>query len=186
MFHTFSSWADLHAHIAQSRTVYYHAPLDTAPRPVRIRKAFKNGKLRLDAGEVAFTADPSHLARFRFTGRRVRAPRIIIELGHECTSVCLLDGSEATTDAEVHDALFDCTRSGDCQDACEYVLDNIGVEWRIVAKNAAGEYENRLATAEEKEAVARAIYFESESDFADERTAETYLVWDAAHGAFER
>lgn len=98
-------------------------------------------------------------------------------------SACLINGDEVSTDPEVSEHLADCNRSGDCSDACEYVVRHVGVEFRIVARNAAGEYENRLATAEEKAATCRAIYFDSESDFDDESTAETYLVWDAARDA---
>ncbi len=108
--------------------------------------------------------------------------RLIIEISpnEPRTSPCLMSGAEVGEDSEVAEALADCSASGDVQDACEYVRDVIGVEFRIVARNEAGEYENRLATAAEKEATARAIYFESESDFADENLAEVYLIWDAA------
>jgi hypothetical protein len=94
-------------------------------------------------------------------------------------SVCL-DTGESVIGSEFESDLRDCNCSGDAQPACEYVRDAIGVDFRIVARNAAGEYENREATAEEKEATCRAIYFESESDFSDESLAETYLIWAAA------
>lgn len=112
-------------------------------------------------------------------------PRIIIDIcpKEPCASACLTNGAEVSSDAEVAQHLADCNRSGDCEQACLYVLDHVGVEFRIVARNASGEYENRLATTEEKGATARAIYFESESDFSDERTVETYLVWEAARDA---
>jgi hypothetical protein len=77
--------------------------------------------------------------------------------------------------------LADCARSGDCEEACRFVVNHVGVEFRIVALNAAGEYENRLATADEKAATCRAIYFDSDTDFSDESTADTYLVWEAAN-----
>lgn len=108
--------------------------------------------------------------------------QIIIEIcpREPRTSACLMNGDEVTADAEVSQHLADCNRSGDCEPACLYVLRHVGVEFRIVARNAAGEYENRLATPEEKAATCRAIYFDSESDFSDEQTADTYLIWDAA------
>lgn len=96
-------------------------------------------------------------------------------------SACLIDGQEVSADEQVASDLADCTRSGDCEPACEYVLEHVGVEFRIIARNDQGEYENRLATAEEKAETCRRIYFDSESDFSDEHTAETYLVWEAAH-----
>lgn len=96
------------------------------------------------------------------------------------TSVCLMNGEELSSDGELAQHMADCNRSGDCEPACLYVLRHVGVEFRIVARNASGEFENRLATAEEKAETCRAIYFDSDSDFSDETTAETYLVWDAA------
>jgi hypothetical protein len=76
--------------------------------------------------------------------------------------------------------VLDCTRSGDCEPACEYVRRHLRPEFRIVARNAAGEYENRLATDDEITETARAIYFETE--FRDVEHAEMYLIWDAANG----
>lgn len=94
-------------------------------------------------------------------------------------SMCLANG-ESVRGSKYERDVLDCTASGDCQPACEYVRDAIGVDFRIVARNAAGEYENRPATPAEKEATCRAIYFESESDFSDESLCETYLIWSAA------
>lgn len=79
--------------------------------------------------------------------------------------------------------IADCTASGDCEPACAYVRDHIGVQFRIIAKNESGAYENRIATESEVERTARAIYFESESDFSDMKVAALYLIWDAAHNA---
>lgn len=81
--------------------------------------------------------------------------------------------------------MADCTRSGDCEEACRYVLREFDVEFRIVARLESGKYRNRLATAKEKAATARAIYFDSEADFSEEDTVERYLVWDAAHRAHD-
>jgi hypothetical protein len=94
------------------------------------------------------------------------------------TSMYLADGGEVLGSDYEADVL-DCTRSGDVEPACDYVR-RIGVDFRIIARNAAGQYENRTATAEEKTATARAIYFDSSADFDDEETAETYLIWQAA------
>ena len=79
--------------------------------------------------------------------------------------------------------IADCTASGDCEPACAYVRDHIGVQFRTIAKNDRGEYENRLATDSEIERTARAIYFDSESDFSDTNVAALYLIWNAAHNA---
>jgi hypothetical protein len=85
-----------------------------------------------------------------------------------------------TQDPQDVAALMDCTRPGDVQEACEFVLNQVDVEFHIIARNSEGAYENRPATAEEKEATARAIYFDSDADFSDESIAEMYLVWEAS------
>jgi hypothetical protein len=93
--------------------------------------------------------------------------------------ISLLNG-ESVRGSEYESDLRDCIKTGDCQQACEYVLDHIGVTFCIVAKDNAGKYENRLATDSEMKATCEAIYFESDSDFTDMRLAQIYLVWDAA------
>jgi len=62
-FAEFASWHGVQHAIENKVTLYYKAPLD-APRPIIVSKVFKNGKLRINAGEVCFTADRSHLYRF--------------------------------------------------------------------------------------------------------------------------
>lgn len=106
--------------------------------------------------------------------------KLIIEIVGDCVLACLPDGRAVSEDSEVAEALADCNASGDCEDACRYVLDHIGVEFRTVARNAAGEYENRLATDGEKAATCREIYFDSERDFTESDWADVYLVWQAA------
>lgn len=96
-------------------------------------------------------------------------------------SICLANG-ESVIGSEYESDIMDCTASGDCQPACEYVRDNLEIEYRIVARNKAGEYENRLATDKELRATAKAIYFESNADFSDMGTTKTYLIWEAACG----
>ena len=108
--------------------------------------------------------------------------RLIIEIcpNEPRASACLDTGESYWTDAEIAADMRDCDASGDCEPACEYVRDVLKPEFRIIARNATGEYENRLATPAEKAATCRAIYFDSESDFDDESTCETYLIWEAA------
>jgi len=85
-------------------------------------------------------------------------------------------------DATEHwDDILDCTRSGDAQEACDYIRDQIGVRFCIIARDASGTYENREATDDEISATARAIYFESETDFDDVDHARSYLIWEAAN-----
>lgn len=50
----------------------------------------------------------------------------------------------------------------------------------VCPRDASGRFKNRFATADEKAATCRAIYFDSDSDFSDETIAESYLVWEAA------
>ena len=104
-------------------------------------------------------------------------PHYIIELIGEDVTICDMNGESVANDPDI----ADCRASGDVEPACQYVRDSLGVEFRIVACNAAtGEYENRLAYDSEIESVCRAIYFESESDFSDIDTAKLYLIWQAA------
>lgn len=109
-------------------------------------------------------------------------PRLIIEISPDepRASACLMDGSEVTADIEVYRAMRDCIKGGDAEPACTYVRDQLGVEFRIVAKDAAGAYENRLATDAELQATCEAIYFESETDFSEQARAQAYLIWEAA------
>jgi hypothetical protein len=50
---------------SRSGRVYYHAPMDCQPRAVTVLKQFKNGKLRIEAPGLTFTADAGHLDRFK-------------------------------------------------------------------------------------------------------------------------
>lgn len=109
--------------------------------------------------------------------------QLIIEIcPHEPrASMCLADGREVTADSELLQHVQDCNASGDCEDACRYIM-SLGIDWRIVARNASGEYENRAATDAELTATARAIYFDSNRDFFAEDIdwCKVYLVWEAA------
>lgn len=63
---TFSSWADVLTHASEGRRLLYQAPLDSGPCDVRVKRVFKNGKLRVThiiAG--SFTIDSGHLDRMR-------------------------------------------------------------------------------------------------------------------------
>ena len=91
--------------------------------------------------------------------------------------ICDMNGESVANDPDI----ADCRASGDCEPACTYVRDSLGVEFRIVARNSAGKYENRLATDSELQATAEAIYFDFDSDFSDRATAELYLIWEAAN-----
>lgn len=96
-------------------------------------------------------------------------------------SMCTAAGAGLARSPHRQDVL-DCCASGDVEPACAHVRDVIGVDFRIVARQPDGTYKNRKATAEEKIATCRAIYFDSTTDFDDEETAESYLIWEAASG----
>ena len=99
-------------------------------------------------------------------------------------NLCLANG-ESVIDSDHWQDIQDCAAPGDAEPACSYIRDRIGVDFRIVARNAAGAYENRAATAQEMADTARAIYFDSEADFDDSSVAALYLIWDAACSAVE-
>lgn len=103
----------------------------------------------------------------------------IIEIS-TCGSVscCTLEGTEI--EGPLLADLQDCNASGDCEEACQFILDHYSPEIRIVRRTEFGYYENDFATPAEKAEVCRGIYFDSESDFDDEDLADLYLVWSAA------
>lgn len=102
----------------------------------------------------------------------------IIEISQRgSVMVCNMDGSEI--DGELLQDLQDCNASGDCEPACRYVLDRYKPEFRIV-KQIDGQYQNVIASSQDKAAICKSIYFESYSDFNDEPTADLYLIWQAA------
>ncbi len=81
-----------------------------------------------------------------------------------------------------HTDVLACTLPGNVEPDCRYLL-SLGVDFRIVAQSAKGEYENRKATDQEITDTAKAIYFESESDMGDLELAKVYLVWSATDSA---
>ena len=96
-----------------------------------------------------------------------------------CGSVtcCTTDGEDL--DTEMLSDMNDCNRSGDAEPACQFILDNYEPEFRIV-RNVGGEFQNVVASKEEKLQVCREIYGGSDTKFNDEDNANLYLVWAAA------
>jgi len=92
----------------------------------------------------------------------------------------MTEDGDTCFDVETYSDLADCCASGDCEDACRYILANYSVDWRVVKKCEDGNFHNVTATSYDKRKVCEAIYFESESDFSDEQLAEVYLIWQAA------
>lgn len=106
---------------------------------------------------------------------------IIEIMGDEITAF-KKDGEAITPDFNNYQDLADCATSGDCEPACNYVRDQLRPSWRCVGVNPeTGEVENRAATDSDLESCARAIYFESLSDFTDSDLCKTYLIWEVAH-----
>lgn len=63
-FAPFAMWRHVKHAAETNETMFYHAPMDVTPRRIIPHKIYKNGKIRLSAGELTFTADPGHLDRF--------------------------------------------------------------------------------------------------------------------------
>lgn len=64
---SFGSWHGLlHYLESHNNIVYYKAPMDSVPIMVVITKVFKNKKLRVNYHDNSFTADRTHLDRFRW------------------------------------------------------------------------------------------------------------------------
>ncbi len=64
-FKTFATWSDVVTAANRSVVLWYHAPLDIHPVRVHVVRVFKNGKIRISAIGLTFTADSGHLNRFR-------------------------------------------------------------------------------------------------------------------------
>lgn len=112
-------------------------------------------------------------------------PAFIIEIIGEDVSLYLADGSELTQEHDNAEDWNSCAASGDVQEACEYVRDNLAIDWRIVKRNpATGEIENMEASDDDLQAVAEGMRANTitrwEADFSDPDTAKTYLVWQVA------
>jgi len=64
----FETWSELLAFVSREsrecETLRYQAPLDSYAFAVDVQKVFKNGKIRIHAGELKFTVDEGHLNRF--------------------------------------------------------------------------------------------------------------------------
>ena len=108
---------------------------------------------------------------------------LTIEISEDSAYIFLTANGGSVMRSEYLQDLADCIASGDVSEACEYIRDAVGVAFYILAKDRDGYYRNRPATAEEKQLCCEAIYFESETDFSDEATAESYLIWEAASNA---
>ncbi len=106
------------------------------------------------------------------------AGSFIIEISL-CGSVtcCTTEGQEL--EGEMLWDMNDCNGSGDAEPACKYILEIYKPEFRIV-RNVGGEFQNVVASKEEKLQVCREIYGGSDTYFTDEDNANLYLVWAAA------
>lgn len=100
---------------------------------------------------------------------------LIIHLS-TCGHVSIDDESLTSTTRE---DILDCASQGDCQEACEYILDNYDVDFHI-CRIIDGEGSIYSASIAEKSFICRENACDSESDFTDEPTADMYLVWFAA------
>ncbi len=104
----------------------------------------------------------------------------IVELSSDGVSCCRKNGSKIAKSSKLFTDLVDCCKSGDSQKPCEYVISEHLPEFRII-KMIDSKYENVIASHADKSATCKAIYFESESDFAgNEHLCEIYLIWQGA------
>jgi hypothetical protein len=95
-------------------------------------------------------------------------------------AVACTDEGYSITGSAYESDMLDCTKGGDVEDACLYVLSTFNPHFRVIAEDSNGSYFNRLATDEELQLTCEAIYLESETDFSDVKTAKMYLIWEAA------
>lgn len=81
-------------------------------------------------------------------------------------------------DEILRDALLACTGPGDAEPACRHVLDTWTPRF-VIWDSSLGKH--RTAKPSEVQATCEAIYFDSESDFAQPTLAALYLIWEAAN-----
>jgi hypothetical protein len=89
-------------------------------------------------------------------------------------------GDEVCRKSDFGKALADCCRSGDCEDACRYLLTKFKPEFWIV-KQVNGRYARVQANHIDKAYICHKIYFESKQDWPNsEEWCDIYLIWQAA------
>ena len=66
-FSTFKSWDEVLSAARSGESLWYHAPMDLLPCAIRVKRVYKNRKIRIEAWsrDLSFTADAGHLNRFR-------------------------------------------------------------------------------------------------------------------------
>ena len=105
----------------------------------------------------------------------------IVELcDRNCISLYRKNGSRIGKRSSLYADLSDCNKSGDCEDACRFVLKHHKPEFRIV-KKIDGNYENVVADFADKIAICKKIYFDSNFKWEEsEKWCEIYLIWQCA------
>lgn len=109
----------------------------------------------------------------------------IIELDAESCSAYHINGSSIKKKSKLGIDLAACTKSGDAEPACRYIIEKYKPEFKIMRK-VNDNYIYEVATHNDKIATCKRIYFESNTDFPkSEESCDLYLVWDAAHQLFQ-
>lgn len=118
-----------------------------------------------------------------------RAPKnvFIIELDSESCSAYHNNGSSIRKVSVLGFDLQACTRSGDAEPACQYIIERYKPKFVLIRENTRqGVYIQAVATHKEKEATCQLIYSDSDTDFSkSEAYCDIYLVWAAAHSLFQ-
>lgn len=113
--------------------------------------------------------------------------KLICEIDSENATLFLANGHEIHTDSPVFEDAQDCTGAGDAEPAIRYLMDNYEIEFRTIRQVSTDpvKFENVQASDAELTATARAIYFESDTDFEDIDNAKLYLLWQATSDLVE-
>lgn len=83
-------------------------------------------------------------------------------------------------------ALAACCKSGDCEDACRYVLEQFKPGFHTT-QPFCGRWARFPSTHKDKAKVCRSIYFDSDRDFDEsEEWCDIYLIWYAASVFMDR
>lgn len=104
---------------------------------------------------------------------------MIIELS-QCGACSIIHEINDGNFEDFETDILDCTKSGDTEDSCKYILTRYNPAFRIV-KMLDGRYRNVVASFRDKQELCESIYFDSDTDFSDTDNSELYLIWESAH-----
>lgn len=110
-----------------------------------------------------------------------------IELDSESCMAYRNNGTNIRKESKLGIDLEACTKSGDCEPACRYIIEKHKPEFIIMEETSRpGIHVLKAASHAVKAKACRRIYSDSSTDFPkSEESCDQYLVWEAAHQLFQ-